>query len=99
MSIPRRPYSYIPDELFNCGDAGEHPATFLAWIDDREPGKEPSVSILKVYITPIFPSESDEWDITSAIKGSPSKRSEYEEKIRQDYLKNKNRDYEEDVGA
>lgn len=99
MSTPKRPYFFQPDEFFNFGLAGEHPVTFLAWIDDSEHGKEPSVSILKVFVTPTFQSETKEWDITNAIKIYPARQERYEEEIRKDFLKQKHKDYGEELGA
>lgn len=99
MSVPRRPFTYIPDEYFDFGFAGEHPVTFLAWVDDREPGIA-SVSIIKVWITPTFRCEgSNEWDITAKIKQYPERERRYEDEIRADFEKAKDKDYAQEEGA
>lgn len=94
--IPRRPYYYTPDEFFTFGLAGEHPVTFLAWIDDDGPDYKLSVRIISVIVNWRFQNPMRQvTDIVEEVNRLHYEK--YADEIRESYLAKRNADWEEDI--
>lgn len=96
-----KPYSYLPDELYDLGGAGEHPITLTAWIDtDTEFGRErKSVNIVSAVVKVTYGDLVQELDITRAVLGSPYSRELWEDEIWNSYKASLERSWDLDEGA
>ncbi len=74
------PFTYTPEEYFDCGWLGEHPITFISWID-QEPGSRPRVNIASAIVEIFYGDIKQEVDATAHIMANAFDRARWEEEI------------------
>lgn len=85
----KRLYTYIPDRWINCGELGEHAATFTAEIlsEQNRFGWSYTAVILKVIVDFKWDDKTTTTiDATQAFVRLEHARKTYEEEIIRDYL-------------
>jgi hypothetical protein len=96
--MSQTPYTHNPDELFDLGEAGEHPITFSCWIY-CEPDRKPQVRFMKAIVDVTYSGQrTQRLDVTPHILASPWTRERWEDEIIQAFenaREKTERDYDE----
>lgn len=85
MTAPRKSFIYIPDEYLDCGELGEHPVTFTAWIDAAEHGRRASVHITLATVEIVYGEEKQTLNVTPYLRRYPSSMEKWEDEIRESW--------------
>lgn len=85
--MPLRPFTYIPDELFDLGGAGEHEIEFTAWIKSEVGvfGSTTTVQITRAVVHVVYGEIKQELDVTARINRDHYARDMWEAEILASY--------------
>jgi hypothetical protein len=95
-----RPFTYCPDDYFDCGDLGEHPIKFIAWIEFLDEQTRPNIRITFASVSIKYEgAPSQTVDIFPRLKKDPEEMRKWEDEILRDWesirCHNDDPDYEE----
>jgi len=89
-------YHHEARECVCCGDFGEHPIRFIAWIEYNGPETRETVMITRATLVWTFGDFVKEEDVTVRINAIPWLRDKYAEEILESYNRAREREYEGD---
>jgi|SRR6185437_11002609 len=92
--IERKPYFFQPDDYYDCGELGEHPVQFTAWVRYLDAETRPLVTITAAQILATFGRHAQLIDLLPKLQADAGEMLKWQLAITRDYLKAREREDE-----